>query len=179
MVNCIIVDKEGLEISREVKNKGYRPLNGYQRQKDGSYIKQFGDPRIIPTEKLIELVELEKIKIPQKVEQQDIVQHNFANNKKIIDDIIFVKVKFKLTWPQLTKNITYDRTNFRGNLSTYKNVTFKILFDVTELDHIITFNKFEVEELIEPDSKRGLFRFFGPNNYGDIPDYVILDAMTF
>ena len=56
MIKLTTFTKDGIIHKEEFKQKGFRPLNGWERLKDGNFVKVLGDPRCISFQEIKEQI---------------------------------------------------------------------------------------------------------------------------
>jgi hypothetical protein len=161
---CIILDKDGKEISREQKPKRWCPRNGFWRARDGNFYKRLGDPRIIETikEKEKEQEKLTPLRTPlpapacEESDKDKYAGQIHSAHSYSLDD-------FKAL---LRYNLHIPRGYGQSTMLEYRKVSHRQLLGIVTLDRIPMFERVDVYPF------QGLVKYWIRRKDG-VPDYVV------
>lgn len=154
MIKLTTLDKDGKIFKEEVKPKRFRPLNGWERLKNGDFVKKLDDPRCISFQEMKKYI-------------QD--SHKDEIKKSINKPITSKAMQAKFTDVQLLGKIRAKRTAYGRNVTTMYHASIKeagIAFALNIKDY---FAKIEINTL------QNIIRFWKRNK--EEPDIILEDYL--
>jgi hypothetical protein len=181
---CITLTSDLKVHSRERLPKGQKPLNGFQRQKNHTYVKILGDPRCVSFEERRRELELqEKFKPQPKVEEQSpppLPRPFLPVGKQVYENPIPNKpplfVKSPITMEKDTL-LFHFFSGYKETRDSNKIVLFgpkpSGMLGIPELDNF-TGNWLKKVEILLKDKSA---RFWIHNSTSSLPDLIVTDIL--
>lgn len=172
MVNLITVDANDKELFRSEKSKRFRPRNGFQRLKNGDFVKKLGDLRCISDqEKAKEILE-EIRKKEEPLKPSNIYNSQNQINRDNPPSSIIVpqkEPKSREWWKNL---IIWTGSKAYGHgYETLFNCRLGEKIGILEIDQEDSFRQVQINDYLNS------INFWFKSNQTKIPDICIIDAM--
>ncbi len=132
-ISCVTEEPDNKPSKVLMMNKGYRPLCGFERRRDGSFIKRLNDPRSISSKESLQL-EVKKIDnypiIPFVNNDHD------AQNRYYQKPLISYVSSPQVNYDKFIDMLTYNAIQHEGNLEIFDDVAVKNTITVPALTNI-------------------------------------------